>query len=210
VDAIFLNSVQTPKDLVFRHELEMLASRHRTFQSVVSTTSRSAIPGWQGLTGRIDRVMLEQVAPDLAERQIYLCGPEGFMQTARSVLGELGFDMARLHSESFATSRSKSDETTDAEGAQPANDVTEQVTLEFARSGKRISGNKRLTLLELAEAHGVELEYGCRTGNCGDCKVRLLHGEAVSDDFALSPTERSAGWVLSCVAKAQTDCVLDA
>jgi len=210
VDAIFLNSVQTPKDLVFRHELELLASRHRTFQSVVSTTSRSAIPGWQGLTGRIDRAMLEQVAPDLAERQVYLCGPEGFMQTARSVLGELGFDMARLHAESFATARSKSDETTDAEGTQPANDVMEQVTLEFARSGKRISGDKRLTLLELAEAHGVELEYGCRTGNCGDCKVRLLHGEAVSDDFALSPAERSAGWVLSCVAKAQTDCVLDA
>jgi ferredoxin-NADP reductase/anaerobic selenocysteine-containing dehydrogenase len=211
VDAIFLNSVQTPKDLVFRHELELLASRHRTFQSVVSTTSRSALPGWQGLTGRIDRAMIEQVAPDLAERQVYLCGPEGFMQTARRVLGEIGFDMARLHSESFALSRSKSDEITSAAGEPPGNDVAEQVTIEFARSGKRVSGDKRLPLLEHAEAHGVELEYGCRTGNCGDCKVRLLHGEASSEaDFTLSEAERAAGWVLSCVATARTDCVLDA
>jgi len=211
VDAIFLNSVQTPKDLVFRHELELLAHRHRTFRSVVSTTSRAAIPGWQGLTGRIHRAMIEQVVPDLAERQVYLCGPEGFMDTARTVLGEIGFDMARLHAESFAASRSKFDEPSGVAAAQPADDPAEQVTLEFARSGQRVSGDKRLPLLDLAEAHGIELEYGCRTGNCGECKVRLLHGEAASDsDFALSEAERSAGWVLSCVAKARGDCVLDA
>jgi ferredoxin-NADP reductase len=211
VDVVFLNSVQTPNDLVFRHELEMLAGRHSTFRSVVSTTSRSAIVGWEGLTGRIDRAMIERVAPDLAERQVYLCGPEGFMQTARNVLGELGFDLAKLHAESFATSRSKSDEPLGAEGAEPANDVAEQVTLEFARSGRRVSGDKRLPLLDLAEAHGVELEYGCRMGTCGECKVRLLHGRATSDgDLALSAAERSDGWVLSCVAKAETDCVLEA
>jgi ferredoxin-NADP reductase/anaerobic selenocysteine-containing dehydrogenase len=217
VDLKFLNSVQTPEDLVFRRELELLAGRHDTFESVVSTTSRTASSSWAGLTGRIDRIMLERVAPDLAERHVYLCGPEGFMLTARGLLSELGFDAARLHSESFAPPRSQSADVSDpaadlgtgAAGASPGLGLA--VQLEFARTGKRVSGNKRLPLLDIAEANGIELEYGCRTGSCGDCKVRLLRGEVdPGSHSALSETERNAGWVLSCVATARTDCVLDA
>jgi len=32
------------------------------------------------------------------------------------------------------------------------------------------------TLLEFAEAHGLLPEYGCRSGQCGSCKVKLASG----------------------------------
>ena len=215
IDVKFLNSIQAPQDLVFRGELDLLAGRHRTFQSVVTTTSRANVPGWPGLTGRIAGKMLQHVAPDLLERVVYLCGPEGFMHSARDILSELGFPLQHLHSESFAPARSHSDEavqgTESAAGEpRPANDTAPAVSIEFARAGKRVSANKQLPLLEIAEAHGVELEYGCRVGNCGDCRVRLLHGQASGGEAGLSDEERRAGWVLSCVATPNGDCVVDA
>lgn len=216
VDLKFLNCIQTPDDVIFGRELELFAGRHGTFDPVLSATSRGSTPGWTGLTGRIDRAMIERVAPDLAERHVYLCGPDGFMAAAKGLLEELGFDPARLHSESFAGPRSKSDEHESGEAtasATASQDSGKEVGLqiEFARAGKRISASTKLPLLELAEAHGIELDYGCRTGNCGECKVRLLHGQAdPGSDGALSAAERSSGWVLSCVATPRTDCVIDA
>ncbi|WP_246194477.1 2Fe-2S iron-sulfur cluster-binding protein [Azospirillum lipoferum] len=32
------------------------------------------------------------------------------------------------------------------------------------------------TLLELAEARGLEPEYSCREGTCGTCRTKLLKG----------------------------------
>ncbi len=218
VDVKFLNSIQAPQDLVFRSELEMLASRHtRTFQSVVTTTSRVSAPGWSGFSGRINGEMLQRVAPDLPERMVYLCGPEGFMRAARELLDGMGFNLQNLHSESFAPTRSHSDEsvqgTESAAGAPAANDnATDSATVvsvEFARAGKRVRASKQLPLLDIAEAHGVELEYGCRVGNCGECKVKLLHGKASGGETSLSEEERSAGYVLSCVATPDGDCVVD-
>jgi ferredoxin-NADP reductase len=210
----FLNCIQTPDDIIFGRELELFAGRHGNFETVLSTSSRGGAPGWTGLTGRIDRTMIERVAPDLAERHVYLCGPDGFMAAAKGLLEELGFDPARLHSESFAGPRSKSDEHEGGDATASANqDSSNAVGLqvEFARAGKRINANTKLPLLELAEAHGIELDYGCRTGNCGECKVRLLHGQAdPGSDGALTAEERSAGWLLSCVATPRTDCVIDA
>jgi ferredoxin-NADP reductase len=217
IDVKFLNSIQAPRDLVFRGELDMLAGRHRTFQSLVTTTSRESAPGWAGLTGRIDRGMLQRVVPDLAERVVYLCGPDGFMRTARQLLGELDFNLQQLHAESFAPARSHSDEAVQrgesavsiAPGAAQS-DAAAAVSVEFARTGKRVNTSRQLPLLELAEAHGIELDYGCRVGNCGECKVRLLRGETSGGEAGLSAAERSAGWVLSCVATANGDCVVDA
>ncbi|MGC4088100.1 MAG: FAD-binding oxidoreductase [Polyangiaceae bacterium] len=208
VDMKFFNSIQTAADIVFQHELEMFAARYRSFQPVLITTSRASGRGWTGLTGRVSRKMLELVAPDLHERQVYMCGPEGFMDAARALLIEMGFDMAHLHAESFGGARSSTDD-----AVPTTEELTDEnaITVEFAKRGKRVRANKKLSLLEIAESHGIELDYGCRTGNCGDCKVKVLQGKfAAGHDEALSADERADGWALSCVATGRTDCVIDA
>jgi ferredoxin-NADP reductase len=207
VDMKFFNSIQTPSDIVFHRELEMLAARYRSFDPVLITTSRGTGHGWTGLRGRINRHMLDLVAPDLHERQVYMCGPEGFMTAARVLLTDMAFNLANLHAESFATARSANDEAARAEAPAPG----DAVTIEFARTGKRVAASKQLPLLETAEANGVELEYGCRTGNCGECKVRVLSGEFHANvDDGITAEERAAGYVLSCVASPRGDCVVDA
>lgn len=63
------------------------------------------------------------------------------------------------------------------------------------------------TLLAAAEAAGVVLPSACRNGTCRTCICRLDSG-SVSYVLAwpgLSSDEKRDGWILPCVALAQSD-----
>ena len=69
------------------------------------------------------------------------------------------------------------------------------------------------SLLEAALKSGLHLAYGCSSGNCGTCKVRVLSGEVRKireHDYVLSEQERTDGVVLACSNTAVTDLVLEA
>jgi ferredoxin-NADP reductase len=66
------------------------------------TLTRDAPPGWTGFTRRIDREMLAAVGFRPAERpRVYVCGPTGFVETAASLLVELGHDPMQIRTERF-------------------------------------------------------------------------------------------------------------
>lgn len=57
------------------------------------------------------------------------------------------------------------------------------------------------TILDAALAAGVPYPHGCRSGNCGACKSRLISGEIEMSPwsaFALDEAERDSGLVLAC------------
>ena len=158
VDVKFFNSVRGPNDIIFRKELELLTQRHRIFTPIIITSTRTAGQEWMGPTGRISRRILELAAPDLHERQVYMCGPAGFMESAKSILAELQFDPAKLHSESFDGARATpSREAVSAGGAETGFGV------EFARAGKVAFAGGHTNLLEFIEAQDVGIDYGRAT-----------------------------------------------
>lgn len=68
-------------------------------------------------------------------------------------------------------------------------------------------------ILPAAIRQGVGLPYGCRDGACGSCKSRLLQGHVQHGPHqskALSTAEEEAGFILTCCAVPQTDCVVEA
>ena len=68
-------------------------------------------------------------------------------------------------------------------------------------------------ILSAAIRQGIGLPYGCRDGACGSCKSRLLEGRVIHGAHqlkALSAAEEEAGFVLTCCATPQTDCVVEA
>ena len=68
-------------------------------------------------------------------------------------------------------------------------------------------------ILPAAIRAGVGLPYGCRDGACGSCKSRLIDGRVIHGAHqakALSAAEEQAGWILTCCAMPQTDCVVQA
>ena len=67
----------------------------------------------------------------------------------------------------------------------------------------------RGTILDTALAAGVPYPYGCRSGDCGSCKSRMLSGEVTMEGYytpeALTAAEREAGLILACRARPLTD-----
>ena len=69
------------------------------------------------------------------------------------------------------------------------------------------------TILAAAMRAGVGLPYGCRDGACGSCKSRLVEGRVIHGAHqlkALSAAEEEGGYILTCCATPQTDCVVEA
>ena len=59
-------------------------------------------PGWTGYARRIDREMLEEVAPSPDERPLtFVCGPTSFVEGVADALVGLGHDPARVKTERF-------------------------------------------------------------------------------------------------------------
>lgn len=57
------------------------------------------------------------------------------------------------------------------------------------------------TLLQGALRAGLAINYGCRNGACGMCKVRVISGDVARTgmaDYPLSEAEKAQGYVLAC------------
>ena len=69
------------------------------------------------------------------------------------------------------------------------------------------------TILEAAIRAGISINYGCSSGTCGLCKVRLIRGAAVEikpREFVISEAEKLQGHMLACVCALKDDIVIDA
>lgn len=63
------------------------------------------------------------------------------------------------------------------------------------------------TILEAAEAAGLEISTSCRAGACTSCVGRVLEG-SVDQSLAtgLDPTQLEDGYALLCVGTPESDC----
>ncbi|MFB2834538.1 2Fe-2S iron-sulfur cluster-binding protein [Floridanema evergladense] len=74
--------------------------------------------------------------------------------------------------------------------------------ISFAKSGKEVNASSEQSILEVAEAEGIEIPSNCRSGNCGTCKQKLRLGEVEyqSEPNALSDSEKEQGFILTCIS----------
>ena len=125
--------------------------------------------------GRISAQLLQAILP-LDDYDFYLCGPAPFMQSMYDMLRTLGVNDARIFAEEFgpASLQRASDESTGK--FEPLAQASEAI-VEFTGSQiEQAWSEKDGSLLDFAEAHGLTPEFGCRSGQCGACKVGLNAG----------------------------------
>ena len=68
----------------------------------------------------------------------------------------------------------------------------------------------RKPLLDELRDQGVDLPYGCRYGGCITCAAKLISGEVDQHaQVALNNRQIKDGYIVLCVARAKTDCVLE-
>ena len=114
----------------------------------------------------------------LDDYDFYLCGPSGFMQSLYDTVRDMGVPDARIRFESFGpASVHRRRDAKAAATATLALGAEEGVEVVFSRSGMRARWTPADgTLLELAEAQGLEPAYSCRNGVCGTCVVKIKSG----------------------------------
>jgi ferredoxin-NADP reductase/predicted pyridoxine 5'-phosphate oxidase superfamily flavin-nucleotide-binding protein len=162
-----------------------------------------AVPGVDyDVAGRIDMPLLARSLPS-DDYDFFVCGPPPFTQSIYDGLRTLNIADARIHAEAFGPSslRRSVEAGAVAPVRRPAS--TEPVSVAFMESLKEARWNPGSgSLLELAEARGLEPEFSCRSGTCGTCRTKLLQG-------AVAYVREPAAWVaedevlLCCAVPAQ-------
>lgn len=211
-EIFFVYGARSTEEFVFREELERLERRFPKLH-VLATMQRAPGTVWLGPEGPITREMLRDAVPEIARRRVHLCGPSGMMAAMRKELDELGVPETQLYTEAFGPASLPADpetlEIAPAPGpADPGKvpsagpNAIAQTTITFSVAGVSAPLPADQTVLEAAEAAGVEIPYACRVGTCGACVTKLLAGEVVMDvEAGLAPEDKANGFVLACQAK---------
>ncbi|MDJ0510198.1 MAG: FAD-binding oxidoreductase [Crocosphaera sp.] len=231
-DIVFLHSARTPRDIIYRKELESMAANYSNFHLALNITRNAVSEPWWGFTGRLNEVLLPAICPDFKDRVIYVCGPDGFMKGVKNLVNSLGFSMENYYQESFGSSKKKQSSSrkkndnlpvvkTDKHITNNAYSITpKSVTSEndntsysvvFAKSGKEVLCDEQMSLLDLAEQEMIDIDCSCRSGGCGSCKVKKLEGEIRydGDPDGLDPNDQEEGYILACIAYPQGKVIID-
>ncbi len=131
----------------------------------------------------------------------FVCGPGQMIDTVCAALTDLNVPVERVHNERFL---SDGQEISAAEKTV-REDAGVTVTIDGANYEFDLKAGTQATLLESAEAAGVELPYSCKAGVCATCRCKLVVGEAeMINNYSLEPWETQAGYILSCQSVARS------
>ena len=83
-------SVRSPEDLIYADELG---------EETLLTFTRKPPEGWSGHSGRIDAALIAEAAEDAAIA--FVCGTNGFVETATGLLLEVGLNAQQIRTERF-------------------------------------------------------------------------------------------------------------
>jgi ferredoxin-NADP reductase len=215
-DIFFIYTCRTPVDFIFADEVAALQRLNPKLRVAV-TISKAEGTDWKGNRGRISKEWLTQTVPDLASRRIHLCGPPSMMDSIKTIFAELGVPPDHLKTEQFGLTKP----TPAARGTslKPTAPATGPLVT-FSKNNK--SGKihvdlqtgdspPKQSILELSEELGIGIEFSCRVGTCGVCKVKMTSGEVDMEvQDALDADDKTKGIILACQAKPKGEVTVEA
>ena len=214
-DIFFIYTCRTPADFIFAEEVARLECLNSKLHVLV-TISKAEGTDWKGHRGRITKEWLTQTVPDLASRRTHLCGPPAMMDAIKSIYTELGIAPDHLKTEAFGAVKPA----LAAPGtAKPIGPATGPL-ITFSKNNKSAKIHLDLqtgdsppkqSILELSEELSIGIEFSCRVGTCGVCKVKMISGEVDQEvQDALDDDDKANGIILACQAKPIGDVTVEA
>jgi ferredoxin-NADP reductase len=124
--------------------------------------------------------------------KIYCCGPAPLLAAIEAVCAD--WPPYTLRTERFVAE----------ERGAPVRTTPFQV--ELARTGRTLTVDPGVSVLEAVRAAGVEVLSSCRQGICGTCETAVLAGEPDHRDSILTDAERAADdRMFICVSRSRGD-----
>ena len=185
-DVLMIHSCRDEAEWILREDLRTLV--HQWPQLKIR-------PVFTAAEDRLDAERLQALATDFALRDTLLCGPQAFMDWIAAFYREQGLSR-QLKQEHFQARRTE---------IQP-DAARYQV---FTAEGRAaFDARKGQTLLEAAEAGGLNPVHGCRRGICKTCTCRKLGGTVHNQ---LTDTLSGSGdeWIQLCVSTPVSDLHLE-
>ncbi|HZB78044.1 MAG TPA: 2Fe-2S iron-sulfur cluster-binding protein [Solirubrobacteraceae bacterium] len=193
----WIHGARSGREHAFAGEVRALLERLPNARSHIAYSRPEPGDTGHDAVGRIDLATLERLGVPL-DAAFHLCGSTGFVRDLQQGLRSRG--ATHLRSEAFGgpvLTRS----------AEPAAASSQGPAVTFSRSGVEAPWGGG-SLLELAEASGVQARSGCRVGSCHHCRTPVLAGAVRHDPEPLEPPPPGAA--LLCCALPEGDVVLDA
>lgn len=206
-DIFFLYACRTPTDFIFSKDIAELQRRNPKLHVVVVMEHPEGTD-WQGPRGRLTKELFTEAVPDIASRRIQLCGPPVMMNAVKAILSELKVPPEQVRTEDFGSAAPiPGTAGTSAKFTDPATGPL----VTFTKNGKSSRIHVDQTVLELSEELNIGIEFACRVGTCGICKVKMTSGEvemAVED--GLDADDKAGGMILACQAKPTSPVAVEA
>ena len=122
---------------------------------------------------------------------VYICGPKGMIDAARTAASNAGIPADAVHVELFSSP--------DAQAGDTSFEV------EIHDTGQVVSVASDQTIIEALEEAGLDVMYDCQRGDCGICQTDVISGTPDHRDVVLSDAEKASGKVMQiCVSRAKS------
>ena len=187
---------RTREDIIYRTELARMDLDETWLQQ------------WHYLSSEGQRMAAAAVVRNVAKlgrrAHWYMCGPESLKREMHGMITARGVPEDHIHSEVFATQRGAS--TVNFRMVKDEDDGTIAAYMRVEATDAVLGVQNNETILTALERHGYHPDSSCRTGSCGVCKLKLLSGRVEpTGGSTLTPGERAAGFMLSCIGMPQGD-----
>jgi ferredoxin-NADP reductase len=159
--------------------------------------------------GHITIELLNELLNGDLSFDFYLCGPSAFMESMYTGLRKSGVAEDKIGYEHFGPATVLGADRGGEAGRDDSPPIGHQVT--FAKSDVTVPWDSKVAgnLLELAEYHGLQPEFGCRSGVCHSCMSPLKEGDVEYQEDLADGSEVEEGMVLLCCTKPKTNVVID-
>lgn len=169
IDIIFHHSVRSCDDLIAFNELidyNKLSQKFTLSYNITREAPLTLAPA-KAFQGRLCREILNNICTDIEQRDVFTCGPQGFMGQAKLHLLNQGLPLNQYFQESF-----------EVEPIESINiEETKNYQVEFCHSNSKVVINAGQTVLEAAEEAGIYIDTSCSSGICGSCSSYLIEGK---------------------------------
>jgi ferredoxin-NADP reductase len=184
-DVVLVHSAPTRDDVIFGEELRGLAA----------AGSLRLIEQHTDVAGLLDAAALDELVPDLVDRQTWACGPTAMLDALEGHWARAGLS-EQLHTERF-----RATVVVAGEGG----------TVRFTGEGTVVDSDGATPILDAGEAAGVLMPSGCRMGICFGCVLPLREG-VVRDLRNGDVTTAAPGdgvLIQTCISAAAGTCDID-